>query len=103
LCLGDERELALEQLEAVTKIRRQVWRIAPQSNVDPLRAIRASKNRRLLSAERNGFQITPLVLEQKEWWNALSSTRWKYGHAARFLLCARIRKRILAPSAMTIA
>ena len=56
------------------------------------------KNRRLVSAERNGFQITPLVLGAEEWWNGRrgdSSRRWKCGYAAG-LCCARKGKRILA-------
>ena len=57
-----ETDLALEQLEAVTKVpggpSYGELRLDPMW--DPLaRRSALRKNRRLLSAERNGFQITP--------------------------------------------
>ena len=60
-----EHELALEQLEAVTKIpgRSKLWRIALGPYVgSATRRSALRKNRRLVSAERNGFQITPRFL-----------------------------------------
>ena len=100
-----ERELALKQLEAVTKIpggpgygelrlRSDVGSVARRS------ALR--KNRRLVSAERNGFQITPLVLGAEEWWNARRPQG--VGNAATppdFAVHAR-ESGFLRPSAMPI-